>query len=198
MRTDTLDAPAYAAKWIRHTERRQGDDFDRRLEQWIAYYEQERIEAVSGGLITMRRRSASANWRRLEDGPERMLGPAGESIELGFALRDFLESNPAGEAWLARRFRISPDARLHQRFAPSPEGWQPTDGELRLERGLAYVGNVDPYVAVLAARCDGQRPLGQLLAEMAQSLGQDVAAIVPACLAIIHRLVERGFLLPVD
>jgi len=197
MRTDTLDAPSYAAKWIRHTERRRDDDFDRRLEQWIGYYEEAGIEAVSGGLITMRRRSGSpAHWLRLDDGPEKMLGPAGECIELAFALRDFLESHPEPEGWLSLRLRVSPDARLHQRFVPSPEGWQAVEGELRLERGLPYTGGVDPYVAALVARCDGQRPLGQLLDELARSVEQDVASLAPACLDIIRRLVERGFLLP--
>jgi len=196
MRSETLDAAGYAAKWIRHTERDSPEQFHRRLEEWLAYYEQAGIEAVSGGLITIRRRSGAANWFRADDAPAKMLGPAGDGILLGFALRDYLEAARSDEVLLAERFRVSPDVGLHERYEHGSEGWCLAESELRLGRGLAYAGSVDPYVARLLARCDGRVPLGQLLRELAESLGQDPAAITAACLDVVRRLVERGFLIP--
>ena len=123
MRTDTLDAAAYAAKWIRHTERDEPEAFSRRFKEWMAYYEREQIEALSGGVITLRRRTAPANWFRADDGPEKMLGPAGDGIALAFEVHDFLETVREDEDLLRQRLRLSPDARLQQRFEPAEGGW---------------------------------------------------------------------------
>jgi SAM-dependent methyltransferase len=196
MRSDTFDAESYAVKWIRHTEHDDAERFSERLNEWLDYYQRERIEAVSGGLITLRRRSGEANWFRADDAPPKMLGPAGASIELGFQLRDFLESASDDRIMLDACLRCSPDVRLHQDAAPAGDGWQVTDCRLELTRGLAYTGDADPYIAALLARCDDRRALGGLLDELAASLGQDRTTFLPRCLAIIRRLIERGFLLP--
>ncbi len=197
IRSDTLDAAGYAAKWIRHTERDAPDVFAERFRQWTDYYDQCGIEAISGGLITLRRRRAAAHWFRADDAPERMLGPAGESVARGFELHDFLEAYPDDSSLAQAVLRRSPDVRLHQRLEPCDEGWSLAEVEMRLERGLAYSGSVDLYIAHLAARCDGRRRLGELLDELAQAAGEDPATLAPACLAVVRRLVERGFLLPV-
>jgi SAM-dependent methyltransferase len=196
MRSDTLDAAGYAAKWIRHTERDSPEQFHRRLEEWLAYYERAGIEAISGGLITIRRRSGATHWFRADDAPAKMLGPAGDGILLGFALRDYLEAARNDELLLAERFRVSPDACLHERYEHASGGWCLAESELAIRRGLAYAGSVDPYVARLLARCDGRAPLGGLLRELAQSLGQDPPVFAAACLAVVRRLVEQGFLIP--
>jgi SAM-dependent methyltransferase len=198
MRTDTLDAPAYAAKWIRHTERDDEETFERRLAEWTAYYEREKIEAVSGGLITMRRRSGGPNWYRADDGPEKMLGPAGDDLALSFELRDFLEAHRDDDAMLSQRLRVPPNVRLQQAFEPSPSGWAVVESHLERQSGLSYSGNVDPYVAGLMAQCNGERPLKDLLEAMAASLRKQPGEIAPALLEIIRRLVERGFLAPAD
>ena len=196
MRTDTLDGPAYAAKWIRHTERDDEETFRRRFEEWTEYYEQQGIEAVSGGLITMRRRSGGSNWYKTDDGPEKMLGPAGNDVALLFSLHDFLDANRDDNRLLGRKLRVSPDVRLQQSFAPSDEGWSVTESHLERCSGLAYSGNADPYIARLMARCNGQHSLAELLGEMAASLGNQPDQLAAALLDVVRRLIERGFLLP--
>ncbi len=195
MRSDTLDAPQYAAKWIKHTERDEDRQFDRRFDEWMAYYDRQRIEAVSGGLITLRRRSIGAAWFRADDGPPKMLGPAGEAIARAFGLRDFLASH-GDESLPAQRLQISPEARLVQRAKPHAGGWAIEHSHLEMTRGLAYTGDADPYVAALIGRCDGTRPLADLIAELASATNEDPAKFTPACLRIVRRLIECGFLLP--
>ena len=196
MRTDTLDAAAYAVKWIRHTERDDPEQLGRRFEEWTAYYERQRIEAISGGVITLRRRTGASNWFRADEGPEKMLGPAGDFIAQAFDLRDFLESVRDDEALLRQPLRLSPDARLEQRFAPSEGGWAVAESELKLQRGLAYSGRVDPYFACMLAQFDGRRPLCELASDLAAMIQEDPAKTTPACLDLVRRLIERGFLLP--
>jgi len=196
MRSETFDAAAYAVKWIRHTEHDDAEQFSERLKQWLAYYEQEGIVAVSAGLITLRRRSGTTNWLRADDAPPRMLGPAGDSIELGFQLRDFLEGANDDRTLLNACLRCSPDLRLHQDAARADDGWQVVRCQLELSRGMAYTGEADPYIAAMLARCDGRRRLGDLLDELAVSLNQDCTAVASKCIPIVRRMVERGFLLP--
>lgn len=196
MQSETLDAAAYAVKWIRHTERDAPDRFAERFDQWLDYYERHRIEAVGAGLITLRRRSGGSNWFRADAAPPKMLGPAGASIELGFRLGDFLEAARDDQELLNTCLRCSPDARLHQHAEPAADAWRVTDCQLELASGLAYTGDADPYIAALLARCDGRRRLGDLMGELAVAMGQDRSALTATCVALVRRLVERGFLLP--
>lgn len=196
IRSETCDADTYASTWIRHTERAEPEQFAQRFDKWMAYYEQQGIEAVGAGLITMRRSSAHANWFQADDAPEKMLGPCGDYIARGFELRDFLETVRDDSTLLNTVLRFSPDVRLERQCVPSPEGWVEQVVQLHLTRGPAYSGNIDSFVANLVIGCDGRRRLSDLVADMATSLGADVADIRSTCCGVVRRLVERGFLLP--
>jgi SAM-dependent methyltransferase len=196
--SETRDAGTYASTWIRHTERAKTEHFAQRFEEWMAYYEEQRIHAISGGLITMRRSSGHANWFRADDAPEKMLGPCGEHIVLGFELRDFLETVRDDSTLLNTGLRVSPDVRLERQCVPSAEGWVEEAVQLHLTRGPAYSGRIDPYVANLVIGCDGERRLGDLVAEMAASLGVDPANMISTVCGVVRRLIERGFLLPAN
>ena len=196
MRSHEMEAAEYAAKWIQHTEHDDARQYRRRFDQWTAYYRQERIEAMSSGLITMRRRRGDRNWFRTDDGPRRVLGPAGGSVVRGFELRDFLETVSDDRRLMQQRLRISPEVRLQQSLQPCAKGWSVAESELQLSRGLAYSGKVDPYLVGLLARCDGEHRLGELLGELSASLEEDVSEVAGAVCPVVRRLVQRGFLLP--
>jgi hypothetical protein len=196
MRSETRDVGTYASTWIRHTESFCPTEHTGRFEEWMAYYEQLGIEAVSAGLITMRRRSGASNWFRADDAPVKMLGPCGDFVELGFRLTDFLQAHSEDAALLDSRFRISPDVRLEQTLAASGEKWSEIEAQLHLARGFAFAGGVDPLVADLLIRCDGQRRLGDLVADLAIALETEPSSILPIACDIVRSLVQRGFLLP--
>ena len=67
---------------------------------------------------------------------------------------------------------------------------------LRQTAGLCQEGQVDAAIAAIAAACDGTRPLGAVLIETARVADADPSELARAALPVIHRLVERGFLLP--
>lgn len=196
MQSDTLDAAGYASKWIRHTEQDDVEQFAHRYQVWMDYYQRERIEAISGGLITMRRRSGAANWFRADETPERMLGPAGDSILRGFEFRDFIEATRDDRLLLDQRLTVAPELRLQQHLKPAADGWSVVDGQIQLTSGLAYVGEVDLTMVELIGRCDGRRRLGELLRELAIRLGHDPDVMIPPCLPLLRHVIERGFLLP--
>src|SRR3972149_4533559 len=56
MRSETRNAATYASAWIRHTERQEPEQYAQRFEEWMNYYERQGIEAISAGLVPMRRR----------------------------------------------------------------------------------------------------------------------------------------------
>jgi len=162
----------------------------------MKYYGEEGIDAISTGFITMRRSNHPPNWFRTDDGPERMLGACGEFVARGFELRDFLESAKDDSQLLDVCLRVSADLRLDRHFGPSNEGWSETSTLLRLARGFAYTGNIDPYVAKMVVACNGQRPLRELLADMVASLGRTTSEVTPHFCMVVRGLIERGFLLP--
>jgi len=198
MRSETQDTARYASMWIRHTERLQGDDYARRFDEWMAYYDRQDIEAVSAGFISFRRSPKQSNWFRAEDGLGKKTEACGDAILRGFELRDFLETVRDDETLLNMRLHVSPDVRLEQQYAPSDGTWVGTVAKLSLVKGLDYSGEADPHVAKLIGACDGSRTLGELLVEMATSLGVEPAKIRPAFLQFARRFIERGFILPSD
>jgi hypothetical protein len=144
----------------------------------------------------MHRYRGRRNWFRAEDVPEKMLGPCGDHIVRRFESQDFLDTVHEDSLLLQTRLLVSPDVRLERWSTPSPEGWVEEAAQLRLAQGLPYTGDVDPYIANLMIKCNGERPLGELLAEMATSAGVDPAGITATFCNIFRRLIERGFLCP--
>jgi predicted O-linked N-acetylglucosamine transferase (SPINDLY family) len=162
---------------------------------WLAYYERERIEALSNGWITLRKASGRPNWFRCDDAPE-LVPPCGESITRGFEARDFLERASRDETLLEARLRVAPEVCYEEECQPSSPGWTTTARRLRITHGLACAGEVNADLAGLVGRCDGDRPLRVLLDDLAATLGRPMAEMAPACLQVVRRIIEQGFLLP--
>lgn len=196
--SETHDAETYATTWIKHTEGKHTQQFAERFREWMNYYHRQNIDAMSAGVITLRKASGRKNWFHAEEAPEQMLGPCGSDVLRGFALWDFLEVLPKEESLLDIRLRVSPDLRLQQQCRPGERGWLPVEEQLYLTRGLAYRGSVDRPVADLVGRCDGSKRLGELIAELAANYEIAIDALAPACLRVVRKLIERGFLWPAD
>jgi hypothetical protein len=191
---EVLEAAAHAASWLRQTE--PPDKWQPEYDEWIAYYERHRIEAVGFGLITMRKRGAGTPWFRAEVATEDWAMPCGDHLGAVFELADFLDAY-GDQRLLDVALRIAPDVVLDERAQPGSVGWSVTDRVLRQTAGLCGEGQVDAAIAAIAAACDGSRPLGALLAEIASSADADLSDLARAALPVVRRLVERGFLLPV-
>jgi SAM-dependent methyltransferase len=196
MRNQSRDVANYAANWIRHTEKLETEHMEERFSEWLTYYEKQRIVRISGGVINMRRRSGCRNWFHVDDGVETMFGPGGEYILKGFVARDFLEGVGDDAALLMTAFVLSPDVRIVQQLSPSEGKWVREVCELHLSRGLSQKGEIDPYVETLLIGCDGAKPLGTLIREMAETLGVPVSDIESAVCAFARDFIIRGFLHP--
>jgi methylase of polypeptide subunit release factors len=195
LRISTEDPPEYANTWIQHMYPDDEETGKRLFNQWMDFYEREKIEAISSGLVTMRRKSSSQNWFSMEDAPEKVKDECGNEIAERFERHDYLAVR-SDQDLLESRLRCSPDLRLHHECEPGAGDWRLTVSELRLKRGLTFHATTDPFIAGLVVRCDGQARLGELLAELAEALGAEAEKMMPHILTAVRQLVDRGFLVP--
>lgn len=185
----------YARIWI---ESEEGEEaFARSFAAWMDYYERLGIAAIDSGLITMRRGSGGPNWFRAEDSPETMVFPASNEILRTFEAEDFLAAHLDDEALLGARYSVAPDARLTQEFGPDGDSWDLVGTELRRTEGMNWSGAIDTAAANMLGRCDGTRPMAELLAALAAEAGEDLQAM-SHWPGLIRRLVQCGFLRPVS
>jgi SAM-dependent methyltransferase len=192
----TEDASAYAMNWIQQTEPDQRARLPELYDEWMRYYDAEGIDAVTYGLVTLRRSGGHSNWARFVKVPKGSPAPAGEHVLRRFQLQDYLESLPNDGALLDETFRLAPDARVEQHYAAGERGFSVASTRLHLARDSYYTMEADPTVATLILSYRGRRRLRDVLAEMATAMTVDFDHLVPGGLAIARRLIEHGYLIP--
>src|SRR5579884_2474068 len=95
------------------------------------------------------------------------------------------------------RFRISPDIYLIERSEWADGQWRVEAAQLRFNRELEYVANVDRHVARLVGRCTGSRTVRDLIAQLGAETGMPAERLTPPCLKLVRGLLEQSFLIPV-
>lgn len=195
VRAESTDAESYAHAWLKQTDRDDPEGMERRLAEWLAYFEAQGIRSVGFGGIVLRRRDGAKNWFRADELTEPMRGPCGDAVRALLDRQDFLERTD-DSGLLAASCRFSPSVRLDRTSAPVDGEWVDEAFRLRLTDGFPFTGNADPFVASLVARCDGTRPLETLVAEMAERLNRSPESIVSPVCGIVREMVAKGFLTP--
>jgi hypothetical protein len=194
---ETQDASSYATTWIQQIEPEYLERFPALYDAWMSYYEREGIEAVTYGLITLRRSDHGRNWVRYVKVPKGSGGPGGDHVLRRFKLQDFLESTLDDGKLLEARFRLAPDVRLEQHYSPAAGGLSLVASRLHLTREPAYFTlNADSTVATLVMCYRDERMLRDVFREMAGMMGVDLDHLVPGGLAVVRQLVQNGYLLP--
>ncbi len=194
LQSHTEDIATYAQRRIGETAEDSAHSAST-FKTWMEYYERERIEAISFGVIILRKAARANNWICCDRLPE-VVGPCGDAIVRGFAQRDFLEANREDQTLLHARLHPAADLRWEQHQQLATGGWSVSASRLRLTDGLAYVGDANPDVIELVNWCHQGQRLGDYLAEIAAKTGQDAIQLAPRFLRVVRRLVELGILLP--
>ncbi|MBX3411228.1 MAG: class I SAM-dependent methyltransferase [Pirellulales bacterium] len=197
LRSETSDTAKYAALWLSHTEGDAAEDAGSRFQSWLDYYDRAGVEAISYGIMIVRRRSGGGNWIRFDDAPAQFVGPCGEDVEARFRRQDFLQrfANP-GEL-LREPLHLSPRVRLDQECQPGQQQpWDVLRARLRIDGGIAYAGEVDAFVLGVLSACRGNRPVGEIVTEGARAMSLAPAESLQRAAPVLWALVERGFLLP--
>jgi SAM-dependent methyltransferase len=193
IRSESRNIETYASTWIKHTEKEDSVNFPERFENWIGYYQKLGISSVGAGIINMRKNPKEKTWFRADEAPEKMIGPCGRYIELGFDRFDFLFTAD-DETMLNTNFRLSEDARLERVCAPTPEGWVDESINLSLCKGLKYSGGIDPVLSNMIISCDGSRTLSELLADVSSAVNVPLSSLQQGFCNLIREMVSKGFL----
>ncbi len=192
VRSQSSSPAEYAREWLG------GDDtseVEQRLGDWMSACEEQGIESIDGGLITMRRSDRQPNWLRIDAKVPEIFPDAGAHVARCFWLQDFLSRVPDLEL-LNEVLYLSPSVELTQTSQPTIAGWQLQSCELTMTRGIAYTVTLDPAIARVLAACNGRLHLGQLMQAVAMADGEDVDVVVTRYLGAIRQLVMLGFLWP--
>ncbi len=184
------DPPQYAQERIRDLPA-SAERISEAFNDHMTYYRSRGVEAIYGGLITMRLRSGK-NWILMEESSQTPKEPFGDYVESLFAARDLLHDSR--EALLAAKLRLAPHVRLEHVLEHADSRWRAKSLTLHMGRGLPYSVNVQPLVAEFLGRCDGSRPLSQLVDDLVIQVDAPADQVRQECLDVVTRLLEHAFL----
>jgi methylase of polypeptide subunit release factors len=162
-------------------------------ETYMAYYRDRGVQAIHDGLIVMRRRSGR-NWVRIEEVPKTPNGDLGELVLSTFAAHDLLLEMEDDDRLLAIKPKLAAHVRLEQVCAQVGDRWQAESLTLRLTRGFPFHWTVQPLVVEFLASCDGTRNAAEIIEKFAESANAPMETVQRECVAMIRKLIERGFI----
>lgn len=195
IRTTTRDPAEYATGWIRHTSG-DGEDFSPRLARWIEYFERRNVEAVSAGLIVLRR-AANAGLVTFDDVSEHTLESGGLDIMRSLESRAALARLRDPASILASRLVAPSQVRLDQRLHVPPEvarRWRTESVRIFHVDRPSITIQAEASAADLILACDGRRTLAEICGEMSMITGRPREAIETAAAELCRRLILAGIL----
>ena len=175
-RISTADPLRYAAGWNEPHYVGDPRGFAGLVKEWVAHFEEQGIEEVTGAMVVLRRRPGAANWRRAVSLARRPEGIDGEALAALFEAQDRL-AGLDDEALLATRLRVPAGLRVERYERPGGE----CRCVLDLDSAIGVRRPVAPELADAVLRLDGRAPVGEV----------DGAA---SDLAGLRALVKLGFL----
>ncbi len=85
---------------------------------------------------------------------------------------------------------------LQQSFTYVEGDYRLEEARVQLSEGLPFWGRVDEFSLQLLTKCDGSRPLRQVIAELAAQAEIEVAELTRPVLKVVRQLLALGFLKP--
>ncbi|HEV2034741.1 MAG TPA: class I SAM-dependent methyltransferase [Candidatus Dormibacteraeota bacterium] len=187
----------YAVMWNQELHAGDPGAYQAVIDRWLAYYHSAQIEAISTGVVVLRRRSTPpGNWVLGLDGVTVATGPSGDHLLRLFAAQDYLRSLPGEAAVLEEVLTLAEGHVLDQRLTFRDGGYVVQPSRMRMPQGIGLEGQVEPNLVQVLLQCDGQRRLGELVGEAAATLGTNEAELRISCLRTFRQLIELGFVVP--
>jgi hypothetical protein len=184
---EVLDPPAYVELWLKDAGRHGGPGYLEAYDEWLRWFDAERMEGVGFGWVNLRKRSSSDNGgaRELLDHPYAVEQPLATAIE---AWAD------AQHATVDESTRLTLRVDVVQETHGDPGAEHPETIVLRQRRGLCRARQVDTVEAALAGASDGELNVGQILDALALLLHRDREQLATAYLPVVRGLVREGYL----
>jgi methylase of polypeptide subunit release factors len=195
---EVADPAQYVELWLRDAGHDRSPDYTRRYDAWAGWFADHDITGIGFGWVNLRRTDREIGSVRVEEWPYEVEQPLGPEVEDWFRRTDVLAGMSDAEV-LDTPWRARVDVRQETVGAPGAE--DPEVIVLRQQRGMRRARQVDTVEAALVGASDGDLTAGQLLAAVAELLGErspdsadpaDPAGRVTA----VRELVTDGFLVP--
>lgn len=192
---DVADPGLYVGTWLRD------EGIDPRSPEgrvkaraWLDWFEQNKIDAVGFGFVTLRKASGRTPAVVCEDLRQAYDDPLG--AEAGGWLDRVAWLRDNGDSLLDVRFQVPPTVLLESVDEPSDEGWRTTVRRLHRTDGPGWQHEVDELASRLLAGCQGALPLEDLIELLAAAQGLSAEELAAAALPVVRELVRHGMLVP--
>jgi hypothetical protein len=179
--------------WLADAGLQGSPEYVSRYDAWLAWFEDQGIDAIGFGWLTMRKAGREVPVRVLEEWPYEIEQPVGPAIT---AWADRMDALPESDADLEQT-RLRQVAGLVQESVGQAGAADPERIVLRLQRGVRRARQVDTVEAGFVGACDGDLPVGALLGALAQLTGTDPGHLRATYVPVVRELVAEGFLEPV-
>ena len=190
---EVVDPATYVELWLRDAGLQGTADYLGRYDTWLAWFEDQGIEAIGFGWVNLRRTGGGGSLR-LEEWPYDVEQPIAPAVHAFGRAVDTLAELHKDEALMAARLAVRPDAQQETRGAPGAE--DPHTVVLRQQLGFRRARKADTVEAALLGACDGELTVGQILDALAQLLGSDPTETRATYASAVRELVAEGFLEP--
>ncbi|MDQ3616666.1 MAG: class I SAM-dependent methyltransferase [Actinomycetota bacterium] len=193
---EVVDPAEYVEIWLRDAGVHGAPDYLERYDTWLAWFEEQGIEAVGFGWLNLRRRSETVSGEsvlRLEQWPFEVEQPMGPEVA-AWARRVDLGRVADDVTLLRHRLVVRPDVSQETVGAPGAE--DPERIVVRQSRGMRRARQVDTFEAGLVGACDGDLSLGRIIDALSVIVGRDGAELRREYLPNVRDLLTDGFLEP--
>ena len=148
------DLVSYAAGWNGGLIADGAEPFLDAVDRWLDFYRGEGIEAISDGMVVLRKR-AGKNWVRAVEVPGRPTGAAGEQVLRMIEARD--RRGELADDDTVRAARLATARGLKMTTKAEGTGLAPVKTMVELEHGIGFSARVSPELAQALPRLDGSR-----------------------------------------
>ena len=190
---EVVDPAEYVEMWLKDSGHHGAADYRDRYDTWASWLDEQGVEGVGFGWITLRRTSSRRTTgranSRFDDWPHAVEQP------IAPAIRDWLdtaEDLAEGPDLVGAHLTLRQD--VVQETVGQPGAEDPETIVLRQQRGFRRARAVDTVEAAVAGACDGDLSLGAILDAVAGILDRDPAELRTTYLPSITELVRDGYL----
>jgi hypothetical protein len=187
---EVTDAAQYVEMWLSDAGLRHAPDYAARYDEWLAWFEAERIESVGFGWITLRNAGRDHADITVEDWPYEIAQPLGPHVRAWGAAVDGLDGL-ADEALLATRLVRARDLVEERIGTPGDE--HPSRIILRGQRGMRRSRQVSTAVAAMVGASDGELTLEQISGALSNLLDTEIEQVRLELVAAARDLVRVEF-----
>lgn len=190
---ELLDPYEYIEVWLADAGRRGGPGYVQDYEQWLAYFDALEIEAVGMGWITMVNTGSSSPRVVCESWPHPVRQPVATDLMAHVAAMEYTAWSE--EQILDRPWVLAPGA-VQEVTSPPGRPDEPTRIVLRRGDGLQRAIEVDAGVGGILGACDGELPLGRIIAAVAHVLDSDPMDLQTQTMPLLRSLISQTWLTP--